>query len=175
MAINFKCANCGHAISAPDEQAGKRSNCPRCGIMVFLPRAKAADEVPVELSAPGNDDDVIKLEADNRAFDLAMLADDDEQVISPGSAVAADELPAGKVETLILDWMAATVTGDAETAGKSLAPLTGRKKQVLPALDAVTVKVRSDKRLSDIPPPVLNQLKNKLLMALEAAGAKPKG
>lgn len=36
MSIQFSCA-CGHNLNAPDEMAGKRAKCPKCGAVISIP------------------------------------------------------------------------------------------------------------------------------------------
>ena len=39
MPISVKCTDCGKALKAPDELAGKKAKCPDCGAIVPVPRA----------------------------------------------------------------------------------------------------------------------------------------
>ena len=45
MAMRFSCRKCGHTVSAPDDAAGKRGQCPKCGEVFTIP-APAGTEGP---------------------------------------------------------------------------------------------------------------------------------
>jgi DNA-directed RNA polymerase subunit RPC12/RpoP len=43
--IRFCCEQCGHKLSVPDQIAGKRGKCPKCGNVVFVPNKTATIEL----------------------------------------------------------------------------------------------------------------------------------
>ncbi len=45
MAIHAKCPYCGHALSAPDEMAGKKMKCPNCGEKIVALPEEARKEL----------------------------------------------------------------------------------------------------------------------------------
>src|SRR5262245_28219071 len=59
MAIRFSCVACGKRLAVKDENAGRRSRCPRCGGEIIVPApvasarmANGADEPPPVRAAP---------------------------------------------------------------------------------------------------------------------------
>jgi hypothetical protein len=54
MAINFSCASCGKRLKAPDQLAGRRSKCTRCGVNIEVPVETAweVDDSPEPPSVP---------------------------------------------------------------------------------------------------------------------------
>lgn len=168
MAIRFKCANCGNAIVADDSAAGKRTSCPVCGIMVFLPRAQAPQEEDLSLAVEDPDSTrkmEEQLESENRAFNrLLMSSDDALENVKPGSS---EDLDVFHIENLIVDWLTHTVQGEPEKAEAAGRKLRGRKQDVIPVLNQLDVTLLVDSPLADMPPPVLKKLKAQLLAEVE--------
>jgi DNA-directed RNA polymerase subunit RPC12/RpoP len=171
MPIQFKCANCRRDILLPDSAAGGRSSCPLCGIMVFVPRAKAADD---DFGLAPADDEfdkaAAKAEAENRELELMLRSDEGgapaEKPPTPPGAGPAAEMEEFEIENAVIDWLTAAVQGEDAKAAGLLNRLKGRGLVVRKILDTLDVSLLADSPLSDMPPPVLKRFKAQLLGSL---------
>ncbi len=52
MAIHFHCEQCGHALQAASDQAGRHGKCKHCGHSVVVPAVSQAPQQPLHLKPP---------------------------------------------------------------------------------------------------------------------------
>ena len=166
MPIRFNCANCGKVVKAPDTAAGKRATCPSCGIMIFIPRPKTAEDVDLGVaSVDEKEEERMKkqIEDENREVDQIMgraSLKNDDAGDAPAKAAAMDEVA---VEAASVDWLIASVEGRDDDAKKIAARLKGHKVSVNMMLEALDPTMLENPALSDMPPPLLKKLKAQLL------------
>jgi predicted nucleic acid-binding Zn-ribbon protein len=172
MAIRFNCANCGKVVKAPDNAAGKRATCPSCGIMIFIPRPKSESEEAFGVSAVDEKEEARmkkQLEDENREVDELLgrgtgLKDDDAGEKKPAKPAAMDEVA---IEAAAVDWLLAEVEGRAEEAKKLAAKLKGHAAAVKMLLEALDPTMLENPALSDMPPPLLKKMREKLLAEIK--------
>jgi len=168
MPIRFKCANCGNPIKAPDHAAGRSSACPVCGILVFIPRPKTADD---DLGlAPLDEAESQKMQKqmddENRELDRA-LGSDVERALSDGKEKKdSQELDEVAIESLAIDWLLASVESRDEEAANLVRKLAGKRREVAMLLDGLNPALLENPALSDMPPPLFRKLKEKLVAKL---------
>src|SRR5689334_12778347 len=61
--IRIQCTQCGAKLKAPDEAAGKTTNCPKCGTRISIPEP-VYDAEPVDTSKPEPPADAYDLASD---------------------------------------------------------------------------------------------------------------
>jgi DNA-directed RNA polymerase subunit RPC12/RpoP len=178
MPINFKCANCGRPVTAPDSAAGKKTNCPTCGIMIFLPRPpKPEEDIGV---APETEESAAiarKLEQENREVEAALgrsveAPDDDvdeveEVVDEPPPAPRANEVEIFELENAVIDWMTAVVKADKALLQAARNKLRGRAGELAPIVEGIDVTLLMDNPLSELSEAKLRALKGKLVPDIE--------
>jgi hypothetical protein len=90
MSIRVHCPVCGYRIKAPDGSYGRRGVCPRCKLMIRLPKeedAAALENRPLGEAASGGSPDESRLDLDIDASPPEPKQGSTERTKESGSAL----------------------------------------------------------------------------------------
>jgi len=159
MSVEFHCEHCGKGLRVPDDQSGRKGQCPACGGPVYIPAADDEGEIPIAPIDETEERRRRQAAAEDAAIQRRLISEQPnkraqlERSMNEGRAV--ETLSQDEVRRLVVEYVEAMASGTLEKSESVARRLRNYREQTLNAIEQFDASTAASDTIRMLPRPVL--------------------